>query len=66
MSVLLFVLCAHWHVVLCSLGNDPPHSAEGGETWSSTSVVPSHGAFNLALSLGSHESTLPDMLSMLC
>ena len=41
-------------------------SAEGGETWSSTSVVPSHGAFNLALSLGSHESTLPDMLSMLC
>ena len=26
MSVLLFVLCAHWHVVLCSLGNDPPHS----------------------------------------
>ena len=40
-------------------------SAEGGETWSSTSVVPSHWAFDLTVSLGSHESTLPGMLFML-
>ncbi len=45
----------------------PGIAAETGEDWSSTCVVMgSHGAFDSTLLLGTHESTLPGMLCMLC